>query len=229
MRHGYRTVLTLPRRDRHTRGSGDGLWPWSARDLCLFNRWAAFAPFAVGVACEAEGMGMSILPVRPLPVSKDFSRATLLAIPLLVFGLAATIGGAGYGIVLGHGVWADQRLWSRGVPAQWTQVEGTESTHRWIARTYELRVQWRGRDGIVHEQPIEFATFLGSVDQGAEPQVRYDPNAPNKIALSWAVDLAPWRWLMNLVMIGLLGCVVGPSLLLLAWRMFREWHTARAA
>jgi hypothetical protein len=154
------------------------------------------------------------LPARPWPVRKSVTVRALLGTLLFLLCFAG----------IGSGLWflafpaardiLDQGgIWERGVAAEDAHLGGKLKTTNAILNSYELDVTWRVEGGAEHTERVEFTTLFGGPEPNDEFEVRYDPQAPERCALSWAVERSLNRWLTLLVgvataLFGIFGCLV---------------------
>lgn len=169
----------------------------------------------------------TFLPERPLSLKRGF---------VLRFGLgsAACLAGAlAIAVFAGRWVWEeaegirrDDRIWETGTTAVDGSVEGQERSSHFVFYSYDLKVEYRDLKGQTHRHDSSFSSVWTEVDQHKEPVVRYDPNAPDQYALSWAIDLGGARWgSFGVSCFGLL-MIVG-TLGGLSWALSRQLADAR--
>jgi hypothetical protein len=149
-----------------------------------------------------------VLPERPLRVHPRFLRTSwILAAAFAVLGLAGLIGYPLWQLDEARTILEDQRIWATGVPASDASVEGRETSHNFFLYSYRLDVAYTDREGREHQRALSFAA-LSSVNQRAPVEVRYDPQDPERFALSWAVHKRGSRW-ASFAFLGGMGVVLG--------------------
>jgi len=132
---------------------------------------------------------------RPLHLRAGFVRRSYLgAIACFLGGGAALIAYPALEISEAKDTLADAEIWKTGVPAEGLNLEGHRTTHQAILDSYDLTVDYADQQGGEHHGRVKFSTLFASVDKGSPWHVRYDPKAPDRFALSWAVDLTWARW-----------------------------------
>ncbi len=169
-----------------------------------------------------------VLPPCPLRLQSSFVWKNLLAgTIMLTIGVAAAVGYAWwqYDSV---GELVDQtRVWRAGVPAPQTEVKGEVTTNRFVFRSYDLNVRFVDQKGALHEGKLTFDTLGGEVDQKRDPAVHYLENAPDRFALSWAMDVTTSRW-VAVVFMAVVGVgLVGGSFGYIGWLCLRRLADAR--
>ncbi|QRK12998.1 hypothetical protein JQX13_24970 [Archangium violaceum] len=116
--------------------------------------------------------------------------------------LLAAVGVAAGSAVLVSGMAAsileDGRVWRTGTVSEHAEVQGTQTTSRFIFRNYDLQVSFADASGEVRSATVSYGMLFGSLDVDAPLEVRFDPAAPGRVALSWAQDVLVARWLQVL-------------------------------
>jgi hypothetical protein len=157
--------------------------------------------------------GFAILP-RPLRVKPAFVRNCIAgAIVCFAAGGAIAIGGPVWQAAEAQKLLGDQALWKSGALAADVRVSGRETSHNFLLNSYNLDVSYADAVGAEHKTTIEFDTLFASVDQQSPVDARYDPKQPERVALSWAVDMVGSRW-ASIAFLGLGSVALG---LLFAW------------
>jgi hypothetical protein len=132
---------------------------------------------------------------RPLKVSKSFVwRSWAGAVLFLAFGVAAGLGYPTWQAFEARNILADQALWARGLEAADGELSGRRTSHNFILNDYKLDVAYVDQSGTRHRGQAKFDLFLSSVADGAPVAVRYDPGAPDRFVLSWAILYSGGRW-----------------------------------
>jgi len=157
--------------------------------------------------------GFAILP-RPLRVRPAFVRNCILgSIVCFLGGAAIAIGGPIWQLGEAKRIVAEQELWKTGAAASDVEVSGRETSHNFLLNSYHLDVAFADTAGAPHKTTVEFDTLFASVDQQSLVDARYDPKQPDRVALSWAVDMVGSRW-ASVAFLGLGSLALG---LLFAW------------
>ncbi|HHH28211.1 MAG TPA: hypothetical protein ENK57_07680 [Polyangiaceae bacterium] len=168
-----------------------------------------------------------ILPPRPLRLDPLYLRdvrfrlITLLAPGLVLCLVGVWPGHAAYELV------ADQQAWRDGEPLAVATVETHVSILAVVSRHVRITATFAGDDGAEWLVRDDYYTlFTDSVGDGPL-EARYDASS-QRIALSWSMDAAPWRWAWILFFgLGLLG--LSAVSVHAAWCVLRELRIARAA
>jgi hypothetical protein len=133
--------------------------------------------------------------VRPLRVKQEFVRRSYAeAVGFFVVAAVAAIGFPLFGLVEARAIRRDHDLWKRGAVAAEVTVPGSATTHVLIVTTYELDVGYRDQAGTAHRGRAELTTLFAPLPNVAPVAVRYDPQAPDRFVLSWAVEFTSARW-----------------------------------
>lgn len=145
---------------------------------------------------------MPLLPDRPLRLEPGYVRKTWLKAGL-VSALFAAMGSA---FVFSGGqelrAFLDERaLWETGTPGP-ADVGGEVTTHEWlgfipVGHEYKLHVKYLDDRGEARDAEVEL-TSLTELDTESEPEVRFDPADPSRVALSWAAQAGAGRWAWDL-------------------------------
>lgn len=169
-----------------------------------------------------------ILPGRPLRVSPQYVKSFL--VPALLVGLVG-LALIGIGLALagseGGRVLADLEVWETGTVAPWAEVGGEERTQKFLWHDYDLNVTYTDLEGNDRTAKAEFETFLFGADTNRSPEVHYDPKAPERVSVSWAIDATTWRW-ASCASFLLIGILLGPLMLWFAFTTTRAYLDARA-
>jgi hypothetical protein len=121
----------------------------------------------------------------------------------LIATLVAVMGG-GFVFLGVHELRAflDERaLWETGTPGP-ADVGGEVTTREWlgfipVGHDYKLNVTYLDDRGEEHAAKLE-VTSLTELDTEAEPEVRFDPADPSRVALSWTARAGGGRWAWDL-------------------------------
>jgi hypothetical protein len=143
---------------------------------------------------------------RPLRLHPGFVRKTYLGMAAcVVFGLAAAIGMPAWQSTEARKLMAASALWHTGTEAEDASLEGRETSHNFLLNAYNLNVDYVDQQGGQHKAKLEFDTLFASVDQKSPVIVKYDPQAPDRFALSWMIDKmgAAWAAVVFMASIGL--------------------------
>lgn len=136
---------------------------------------------------------MGILPARPLRIDEAELARRRRKVYLAV-ALFALFGGAmGWsGVVQLREVREERALWGRGAEASGVSATGNAVAHEYVGVAlyyeYVLEVDWADAAGTGHHAPVKFDTFWAAVDTGGAPSLRYDPQDPGRVVLSWQVQ-----------------------------------------
>jgi hypothetical protein len=167
-----------------------------------------------------------VLPDRPLKVHPRFLLVSRLwGVACAVLGLAALVGYPLWQLDEAQTILSDQRIWETGVPAVGAGVEGHGTTHNFLLHSYHLTVDYTDLEGRDHRHELSFES-LSAVNQRAPVEVRYDPQAPERFALSWAVHMRGGRW-GSFAFLGGMGLVIGIVMVFGARTVFRRMGDAR--
>lgn len=166
---------------------------------------------------------------RPLRLSNAFVNRSLgAAVLFFVTGTALALGAPAWQAFEARKIRADQSLWNRGLEAAHGQVRGSGTTHNFILSSYELDVDYVDGTGAAHRGRAEFNLLFTSLADRAPAEVRYDPQAPDRFALSWAVENSEARW-ASVAFLGIAGLVMGLVLIHLGRETLRRLAEARQA
>src|SRR5262249_36341059 len=170
---------------------------------------------------------MNLISAPPTGLRSSFLFGSYLQVALF-FGIAvaAVVGGNYWQANEVRQILRDREIWDRGVNASWASLKGTSTSHDFILNEYRLDVDYRDAGGALHHNKASFSTMFKSVDQKRPVVVRYDPNAVDSFALSWAIDLTWSRWVASIFMI-LALLLVGASGILVAVTRLRAIRDAR--
>jgi hypothetical protein len=163
-----------------------------------------------------------LLPPRPLRLRSSFVWLNQLGgIFLLLAGIAVAIGYGWWQADEVKALLTQSRIWRDGVAAQRAEVGGQVRTKQFIFHSYELDVSYVDASGATHEHELEFDTLLDKVDEDTEVSVRHLADAPERFALSWAMEVKTSRW-MAIIFLGLVGVgLIGGSLVYLGCHALR--------
>ena len=143
-------------------------------------------------------------------LAKERRNARLLAALLGLFGLFLVYPCS----ELVRDTWNDYRVWRNGAPGQVLDYSGNERTRGPLGiplfHSYELDVTYEDAQGRSYVGKTQFDRLFIGVDNEAGPQLRLDPQNPERFVLSWAVELP--RWLSALVFL-LMPLAIGLSAL----------------
>jgi len=143
-----------------------------------------------------------ILPQRPLQLHRTLPQKRILGFLIIVVFSAAFLA-----ITVWTGakilrVRQDKAVFANGVPAKSFNVWGYQAdiTSLYVNRMtvpplhsgglwpdFVLTVEYTDAQGVVHQSERECGGPFGSVDDGPDLLVRYNPQHPDDYALSWAV------------------------------------------
>jgi hypothetical protein len=166
---------------------------------------------------------------RPLRLNTGFVRKTYLGmLACALLGLAMAIGLPIIGFNEARGLLAATALWQTGTEAADAGVEGHETSHNFIFNTYKLDVEYVDQAGQAHNGKLEFSSLFASVDQKSPAIVKYDPQAPDRFALSWMVDMKGSIW-AAVAFLSLIGLAVGAAMLFGTLQLSRKLTAARRA
>jgi len=149
---------------------------------------------------------------RPLRLHPGFIRKTYLGMAAcVIFGLGAAIGASVWQLGEARKLLAASALWQTGTEAEDASLEGRETSHNFLFNDYNLDVEYVDQQGALHKAKLEFNTLFASVDQKSPVIVKYDPQAPDRFALSWMVDMkvSSWAAVAFMASIGLAFGLVG--------------------
>jgi hypothetical protein len=161
---------------------------------------------------------------------------------MIVFGAAflALAAWTGSKILRVH---REQAVLANGVPASDLKVSGYQAdiTSLFINRMpvppahsgglwpdYVLNIEYTDAKGIVHQSEREFGGPFGYVDEGADIQLRYDPQHPDDYALSWAVAVGGSETagsILEFLILGFIAFVFVAA----GWAVSQEFYDARRA
>ncbi len=153
------------------------------------------------------------LPKRgPFKVASGWASKTMMkgfAWFLFLGGMgAAALGG---GIYMTSGKLKIANIWENGVEALDAGIKGEVTTTNFVAKEYDLEMQYLTKDGKVLKAQTEFFRWFTGPEQGDKYTVRYLEADPSVATLSWAYD-ARWHGyvlVFILFAIGLLMLGVG--------------------
>jgi hypothetical protein len=156
---------------------------------------------------------MSHLPARPLRLKKGYALKLLAtAGPVFALAVALGVGMVVYGAMQAQDLLGERALWKNGALSTSASVEGEVKTKNIllflpISHEYKLNVTFRDQGGVVHVVKYEADSLVEKADTSRDPEVRYDPANPERIAVSWIADLVYGRWLFSLLLLAM-GVVV---------------------
>ncbi|HYS08097.1 MAG TPA: hypothetical protein VEP66_05110 [Myxococcales bacterium] len=136
---------------------------------------------------------MALLPPRPLRLD---ARA-LAARRWKKVSLAILVAGLGAGFAVGAGfctreLLAERALWERGVEGHVQRLSGkvleTQKLGLTFIYDYRVDVAWTDAQGTPHEGKTSFERMFKGVPRSEIPALRYDPQRPDRIVLSWAAQ-----------------------------------------
>lgn len=176
-------------------------------------------------------MKRAILPARPLRLRGGaYVKAALLALFMLALAGVAVLGTTWF-VSSAATIGRDKDVWARGVPAEGGHFEGERRSKlglAWFVASYDGTVSYTDAAGARYEGSVNFWTMFGGPDTD-RTELRYDPDHPERFAISWAVEASGARWravvvmTLLLVLIAIL-CGVG------AWAFIDDVrHRARIA
>jgi hypothetical protein len=166
---------------------------------------------------------------RPLRLNSGFVRKTYLGmIGCALFGLAMAIALPAMEIAEARGLLAATALWQTGTEAADSSIDGRETSHNFILNSYKLNVEYVDQAGQTHNGKLEFTSLFASVDQKSPAIVKYDPQAPERFALSWMVDMKGSIW-AAVAFMSLIGLAVGVGMLFGTRQLAGKLAAARRA
>jgi hypothetical protein len=121
---------------------------------------------------------------------------------------AAALGG---GVYMTSGKLKIANIWENGVEALDAGIKGEVKTTNFVAKEYDLEMQYLTKDGKVLKAETDFFRWFTGPEQGDKYTVRYLESDPNVATLSWTYD-ARWHGyvlVFILLAIGLLMLWVG--------------------
>ena len=127
-----------------------------------------------------------------------------------------------------RGLLAATALWQRGTEAADTGVDGHETSHNFILNSYKLDVEYVDQAGQQHNGKVEFNSLFASVDQKSPAIVKYDPQAPERFALSWMVDMKGLIW-AAVAFMSSIGLAIGVAMMFGTYQLSRKLTAARRA
>lgn len=207
------------------------------RPLPMANDAASEADAGAAPPASAESFGDvvsawrhhgPVLPARPYTVSTAMIRgarikaAIALPVGLLLGALLLGWLGGEVGDYL-----TERRIAQTGSLAKSVKIAGQTHSKMFINNA-DLDIAYEDASGGQHRGKQSLWYAFGDIDQHAPLSVRYDPAAPDRFALSWALDVGVSRMAFLLLCLGLGGLfVVLP--LLLAVNQLRTVRQARRA
>jgi hypothetical protein len=161
---------------------------------------------------------VDLLPPRPRRASfKRFLKNLLFTLAIFAFGVGLAGGFAAYAIGTTRQLVDDREVYANGTLATDGRVEGTSRTRRFLLHEYELTLHFADQKGERHAVKQKFDAFLGSVDDDASVDIRYDPANPSRAVSSWSIDVTVSRAAWAVV-----------SMLMSAFGVFVLWFAAKA-
>ncbi|MFT3773493.1 MAG: hypothetical protein QM820_49585 [Minicystis sp.] len=170
---------------------------------------------------------MSILPARPLRVARSYAvqsyrwSAVAALVAMALAGLFFTFSAQGV-----KRIFRDRDLWENGVPTRSSHVSVRTERGLAIIANHTLNVEYVDQRGTAREQVVEFSTLFVGLPGGRSAVVRHDPRAPERIAVSLAMDAMVWRW-MDAVLWIFIGLIVGSLPAYGAWALYDRVRLAR--
>jgi hypothetical protein len=143
----------------------------------------------------------------------------ICGLALVVFAL----GSAGYNV---QRLLVEKELWNTGVVADDARVGGKRRTRIAVFHDFDLDVRYRDKAGRAHAGHAKFMSVFSSPDEDAKPEVRYDPKAPARFAVSWAIDCGVGRWVSSIFFV-LVGLGVAAGLYVAARDRLIKFRAAR--
>lgn len=153
-------------------------------------------PFGLAAPSKQRNTLMTHVPARPLKLHPAF-------VARYVFGVLLMLAmGLGFGSWLAirqyqgaMNLLGQSTVWQRGVPAPSCSVEGTRTTMKLVFHAYSFRVSYRDERGNPRTGDLAVETIFSPIDDRREPVVRYLKEAPDRFALSWAIEVRNNSWL----------------------------------
>lgn len=150
-------------------------------------------------------MKRSILPARRIGLRLGVHLGNAM---LVLFMLGATAGlgvSTTWFVSTGPAISRDKDVWARGVPADGTiQAKRTSRLVPWLVANYDGKVGYTDAEGARYSGTVDFWTMLGGPDTD-QAELRYDPQAHDKFAVSWGVEASGARWRAVIIMSALFG------------------------
>jgi hypothetical protein len=149
-----------------------------------------------------------VLPPPPRVTSAGrLVKKVTVAVLIGLLGLGM-LGGIGYyAFYEARGLIEDRDVFARGVAAAEGRVEGKARSRRIFFHEYELTLRYTDRSGAHHSTRQAFDTAFGEVDEAQRPEIRYDPDRPDRAASSWSIDVTASRalWAALAALMALVG------------------------
>ncbi len=168
-----------------------------------------------------------LLPPRPLRLNRLFVVEHITGGPaLLLVGLAAACLGGWVTFGDASQLAEESRIWENGVPASQVSATCRVRTQRLVIHEHKVSVRYTDANGAEHRGYVDFSTLGAKYDGSKEAVVRYLREAPDRFALSWAVDAGTARILL-IVLLALGMFLATAAFGALGMRMLRRFATAR--
>jgi len=171
-------------------------------------------------------------PAGPLRLSTRFrfKRAGVASIGLAM--LAFAIGSAGWVVSDVPDIVAERATWADGVDGSHVRVTGetrSRGLFAWVIAHHELGLVFDDLDGETHTARVAFWTMMGRVSADLPAQIRFRPDEPGAVALSWARDAHGARTRAVLVLTCLFSGVALVSIWLIWDSLAGQTPESRAA
>ncbi len=118
------------------------------------------------------------------------------------------------------------RIWKEGVPASAVEVQGRETTHKFVFHSYDLEVSYLDAKHSLHRGRVNFNSMTEG-DKTSTPIVHYLENDPEHFALSWAMELKSSRWAAIAFMTVLGAGLIGGAFAIGGMQAMRKFFDAR--
>ncbi len=168
-----------------------------------------------------------ILPPRPLALDPGFLRqARLRALGALAPAVAVIAVALLWQGRAGLELWRDQRAWDRGERVAVTYAHPEVRVIQGLARHVRISAGYVSADGTQRSVRDDYYTLFA--DAIGEDALSLREDEDGRVALSWSMRAAPWRW----AWIGFFAAVflsLGGAALFAAHNTLRHARTARAA
>jgi hypothetical protein len=178
---------------------------------------------------------MAYLPARPLQLKRGFVAKTLgTAVVLSVLSVSTAACMLFYGQREIRAGLEESRTWRNGEVAREASVEGQEQTHSilglvTIVYEYDLTVEYEDAQGEAHRAKVETTSFLQQADTASDPVVKYDPLAPERVAVSWFSTMwGPALWWALMAVMGPVVALGGVAFLRTSRRAVRSARVCAA-
>jgi hypothetical protein len=164
-----------------------------------------------------------------LKLSPKFTRPIQRAGYLWVsLGLALFLGNALYQAMPLARLSHEQHIWENGVDAGQAAVRGQKYSRYSFFYEYDFEVIYNDAERNVYHQPLRFSALQSQIPEELAPSVKYDPEDPNQLAVSWGISQAKER-LYAVALFGGFWALVASLFFLLGYMKLRQLQSARNA